>query len=108
MILNDFLIFDLSTLATIIRHCSILGCWLLRNPCSERIEPVKRILKQFNLNIFKIDEYVNLYKYKLYMNQQVDKRYIEGIRATPKEWIEHTKTIVNTVKGIVNEQKTHY
>ena len=100
---KDLTIFDLSVLATVIRHCSILGCWLLKNPCFKRIEPVNYIIKKFDLHSFTIEEYNELYDYKLYIANRIDKKSIRATRYTPEKWISASKIIVNTVKGIENE-----
>ena len=100
---NDLLIFDLSVLATVIRHCSILGCWLLKAPCFKRIEPIKYIIKVFNLNNFDIEEYIELYKYKLYVERQTDKQSIKGVQIMPEKWINNSRIVVNSVKGVANE-----
>ena len=102
LILNDMLIFDLSVLATVIRHCSILGCWFLGRPCFKRIEPVSHIVKELNMKNLTVREYSDLYKYKLYVAKRIDKIAIQRINISPKKWIENSEIIINGVEGIIN------
>ena len=102
LILNDMLIFDLSVLATVIRHCSILGCWFLGRPCFKRIEPVNHIVKELNMKNLTIREYSDLYKYKLYVAKRIDKTAIQNIRTSPEKWIENSEIIISGVEDIIN------
>lgn len=102
LVLNDMLFFDLAVLATVIRHCSILGCWFLNKPCFKRIEPVKHIVKELNMKNLTIGEYSDLYRYKFYIEQRIDKTAIQNIRISPEKWIENSEIIVSGVEGVVN------
>ena len=102
LIINEILIFDLSVLATVIRHCSILGCWFLKNPCFNRIEPVKYLIEKLGFLQINIKEYSNLYKYKLYIEKRISKDAIENIRIPVKKWLQNSETIVRGVERIVN------
>ena len=107
LITNQMLYFDLSVLATVIRHCSILGCWHLKKPCFNRIEPVKYLTKILGLSKINIEEYSKLYKYKLYIERRISKSDVEEIKTSPIIWIQNAENIINGVKRIANEQKNY-
>lgn len=60
------LYFELSTLATVIRHTSILGCSLARDPCFSRNDPIGRVTAHWKLPREWADEFPDLYTYRLY------------------------------------------
>ena len=99
---NNLLVFDLATLATVIRHCSILGCWLLKNPCFKRIDPVFHVLKECDINSFKLKDYESLYNYKLYIDKKIEKRDLKITDFSKMNWVNCSTEIVDAVKEIAN------
>ena len=107
LINNEMLAFDLSVLATVIRHCSILGCWHLKKPCFNRIKPVKYLTKRLRLSKINIEEYSELYKYKLYIENRISKNEVNKIKVSPKGWIHNAESIINGVERIINEKRSY-
>lgn len=67
--LNDgqaSLYFELSTLATVIRHTAILGCSLAGEPCFSRNDPIGRLATNLNLPQKWVADFPQLYVYRLY------------------------------------------
>lgn len=62
---NGSIKYELSVLGTILRHSSILGCYLLGVPKFGRIEPVKYFIEQLGLSNSIGEKFGDLYKYKL-------------------------------------------
>lgn len=92
------LIFELSVLATILRHSSILGCWIAGNPSFGRVEPVIRFAKAHGLDSKIGAEFHELYEYRLY----IDGRIISVRKPKPYEmdiWLGRTKQILDTLEG---------
>ena len=67
--LNDgqaSLYFELSTLATVIRHTAILGCSLAGAPCFSRNDPIGRLAAHWHIPQEWVAEFPQLYVYRLY------------------------------------------
>jgi len=60
------LYFELSTLATVIRHTAILGCSLVGEPCFSRNDPIGRLATHWNLPQKWVAEFPQIYVYRLY------------------------------------------
>lgn len=102
LVFNEMLFFDMSVLATVIRHCSILGCWFLKKPCFNRIEPVRYLIKKLDFLKINIEEYSLLYKYKLYIDKRISKNEIDNISISPRKWLKNSEAIVKGVKRVVS------
>ena len=61
-------IYELSTLATVMRHCSILGCWLQETPHFGRTVPVDTFVTTLGQDPSTAIEFPDLYKYRLYID----------------------------------------
>jgi len=59
-------LFELATLATVIRHASILGSSLSGSYCFSRHEPVRRVVSDWNLRNEIASEFPSLYRYRIY------------------------------------------
>jgi hypothetical protein len=91
-------IFELSVLATILRHSSILGCWIAGNPSFGRVEPVARYVKTHGLSSSIASEFPAIYRYRLYVNRRIP----SVSEPTPYEleiWFERTSEIIETLEG---------
>ena len=91
-------IFELCVLATILRHSSILGCWIAGNPSFRRVEPVVKFAKIHGLSPAIADGFPALYKYRLYF----EKRISAVNEPMPYEldiWLERTSKIIQTLEG---------
>ncbi len=96
---NGVDIFELAVLGTIIRHCSILGCWLIGKPSFGRVEPVKQIVDALGLPSAIATEFPELYRYRMYW----EGRYARlGLRDAhdPRKWLELAEGLVSRVGGL--------
>lgn len=59
-------VFELATLATVIRHASILGNSLSGSYCFSRHEPVRRVVADWNLAVEISSEFPSLYQYRIF------------------------------------------
>jgi hypothetical protein len=65
------LLFELSTLGTVFRHASILGCSLAGRPCFSRFEPVARLVAQWELDQTWADDFPFLYVFRMYAAKRI-------------------------------------
>ena len=93
--------YELSVLATVIRHCSILGCWLLGTPQFGRLEPVKSIVKTLQIERGIALEFPSLYKYRLYMDAREEEKNLASLQ--PHIWLNRAKTLVRKLEDVVSE-----
>ena len=64
--------YELAVLATVVRHSSILGCWLLNRPSFGRLEPVSCFIASQDIESVVGDEFPILYDYRLYADGRVE------------------------------------
>lgn len=91
-------VFELSVLSTIIRHSSILGCWIDGNPSFGRVEPVMRYVKSHGLCSSIAAEFPALYKYRLYIDGKIPS-VNELVPYEVDIWLERTSEIIETLEG---------
>lgn len=91
-------VFELSVLATIIRHSSILGCWIDGTPSFGRVEPVMRYVKTHGLCSSIAVEFPALYKYRLYIDGNIPSMN-ELVPYEVDIWLERTIEIIETLEG---------
>ena len=65
------LLFELSTLGTVFRHASVLGCSLAERPCFSRIEPVARLVAQWKLGQTWANDFPSLYVFRMYADKRI-------------------------------------
>jgi len=94
--------YELSVLGTVLRHSSILGCWLQGNPSFGRIEPVQRIVSRYGLSTEIAAEYPGLYEYRLYIDGRVAV-ITEPTRLQVEVWLERVMNVVNAIATDANE-----
>ena len=58
--------FELSVVGTVLRHASILGCYLSGEPSFGRVEPVQRVVSLWELPKEISGEFPRLYEYRLW------------------------------------------
>ena len=96
-------VFELSVLGTVIRHCSILGCWVLGQPSFGRIEPVDLIVRALRLPLCIAREFPNLYQYRLYVDGRIaDPRSLTKLQ--PHEWLRRAEALVAKVEELARER----
>ena len=97
---NDQDRYELAVLGTVIRHCSILGCWLLKKPSFARVEPVARLVSRCGLKEEIADEFDDLYCHRLYIDGRVGPAALRSIPAMA--WLSRAREVVQTVKEMAH------
>lgn len=95
---KNTIVYELSVLGTVIRHCAILGCWFLNTPTFGRIEPVASLVGACELPSVISAEFPDLYDYRLY----VDGRITLPRRNMPdcSEWSARASKVILSVESI--------
>ena len=93
--------FELAVLGTVIRHCSILGCWLIDTPCFGRVEPVNALVCSRGLDYRIAKGFPDLYQYRLYMDQRVQRSSLPKLK--PSDWARRAREGVGEVEGLNGE-----
>ena len=88
--------YELGVLGTVLRHSSILGCWLIGNPSFGRITPVQRIVSRYDLSPEIATEFPILYKYRLYLDGRIAS-ILEPTKLQVEIWLERVMKVVNTI-----------
>jgi hypothetical protein len=86
--------YELAVLGTVIRHASVLGCYLLGHPCFGRTEPVRRFSEAVALPRDFTNGFMRVYSYRLALEgrrSQVDR----ANQPEPKEWVGWAECIVD-------------
>ena len=102
--IGDLVSFELSVLATVIRHASILGCWLLGTPCFGRIEAVERFARACTNGSRQMNGFADLYAYRLYFDKRIDRR--ELVRVCPKDWLCRAKALLAALEETVGDRSS--
>lgn len=92
--------FELSVLGTVIRHASILGCWLLGNPTFGRLGPVESFGTATGLAISMAD-FERLYMYRLYCDGRLERSTLRPVAAGA--WLHRAQMLVKSLEDIVND-----
>lgn len=92
-------IFETSVIATVIRHASILGCWLLGRPSFSRTEPVARLVSLAGLSTAISDGFQDLYRFRLYIDGRLDSGALPTMPLS-KKWIGLAKEVVTCVEEL--------
>ncbi len=88
--------YELGVLGTVLRHSSILGCWLIGNPSFGRITPVQRIVSRYDLSPEIATEFPKLYKYRLYIDGRIPS-IPEPTKLQVEIWLERVMKVVSTI-----------
>ena len=95
--------YELAVLGTVIRHASILGCYLLGQPCFGRTEPVRRFSEVLDLPVGFTDQFATMYQYRLALEgrrcQVSTANYQQGTK-----WVRWAERIVRRVGDLCNEE----
>ena len=94
--------YELGVLGTVLRHASILGCWLLGTPSFGRIAPVQRIVSRYGLSLEIAEEFSRLYKYRLYIDGRIE-NMPNPTRLQAEVWLERVIKVVNVIATDVND-----
>ena len=100
LIVGDLVAFELSVLATVIRHASILGCWLLGEPHFGRTKPVERFSTAIKtLDYHEFEAFPELYAYRLHFDRRMSSLNLVGICA--ELWLRRAKVLVEALEEFV-------
>ena len=94
--------YELSVLATVIRHSSILGCWLLNQPSFGRLEPVSCFISSQNIESVVGSEFPILYDYRLYADGRVERGCLQQVSANG--WLKGASDVVESVEELTRER----
>ena len=94
--------YEMSVLGTVLRHSSILGCWLTGNPSFGRIAPVQRIVSRYDLSPEIAAEFPGLYKYRLYIDGRIAS-IPEPTKLQVEVWLGRVMKVVNTIAADAND-----
>ena len=98
--IGDLLVFELSVLATVIRHASILGCWLIGVPCFGRTLPVLRFSGAAMKDSHGLDGFADLYAYRLYLDKRIRRRKLVGV--CPFFWLHRAKALLGGLEEVID------
>ena len=91
--------FELSVLGTVIRHASILGCWLLGKPTFGRLAPVESFAAAAGMGGCMAD-FERLYMYRLYCDGRLDRGTLRPVVAGT--WLHRARRLVEGLEEIVD------
>jgi len=94
---SDTVVYELGVLGTVIRHSSILGCWLLGVPTFSRTLPVQRLVSELGMPYVISEEFAALYRYRLYLDGRSPK---PDDTMDPNAWLLRARTVVDAVEHI--------
>ena len=63
--------YEMSVLATLFRHASVLGCYAAAHPCFGRTQPVERLAALWNLPHEWVREFPALYSFRMYAESRL-------------------------------------
>jgi hypothetical protein len=95
------LLFESSTLATLFRHASVLGCYMANRPCFARTEPVEILVSLWNLPGEWAADFPAFYKYRMYAEHRIP-RVARPSSELAYRWCERSDTLVQEVSKRLN------
>ena len=95
-------IYELSVLGTVIRHSTILGCWLLNRPSFGRLDPVSLFVRLRGIDCAVEREFPELYSFRLFADGRIGKENLRNVSAT--RWLNRARHIVAKVGELTNER----
>ena len=94
-------VFEYAVLGTLIRHSSILGCWLLGTPEFGRYEAVTKFVRLRNLRPDIAHDFPELYHYRLYSEHRVKRP--GGCAVSLVEWLGRAHQLVDSLSELAHE-----
>lgn len=94
--------YELAVLGTVIRHSTILGCWLLKQPSFGRLEPVSRFVRLRGIESLVEREFPDLYRYRLYTDGRLGRESLRKISGS--RWLKRARLIVASVEELARER----
>lgn len=92
-------IFELSVLGTVLRHASILGCWLLRRPAFGRTEPVARLVASTGLASTISIGFPDLYCFRLFVDGRLPRGMLPPL-PEPVWWLRRAREVAACVEAL--------
>ena len=90
--------YELAVLGAVVRHSTILGCWLLNQPSFGRHEPVSRFVGLRGIDCAVEKEFPDLYSYRLYADGRIGKECLKSVSAA--RWLSRARHIVASVEEL--------
>ena len=94
-------VYEFAVLGTLIRHASILGCWLLGKPEFGRYEAVNKFIRARGIHNNIAKNFADLYQYRLYSENRVNKPRVCTVSLT--EWLGRANQVVRSLSELANE-----
>ena len=95
-------IYEMAVLGTLIRHSSILGCWLLGQPQFGRHGAVNKFVWLREIEQSTADEFPDLYQYRLYIERGLEKP--RRCTICPDQWLERAYEVIGSLSELVNAE----
>lgn len=95
--------YELSVVGTVIRHASILGCWLAGNPKFSRTEPVRLFVGEAGLPEEYAMEFPSLYQFRLYTYFRAERPTVPSVEYL-RLWLNRAWIILSKLEERVIEQ----
>jgi len=86
--------FEMSVLATVLRHSAVLGSYIIGNPKFGRVEPFQVLAKRWNFQNDILEQFKDLYQFRLYE----DGRTSLPFKATWRDvdvWVDRSNRFLN-------------
>lgn len=94
--------YELAVLGTVIRHSTILGCWLLKQPCFGRHEPVSHFVRMRSIDSVVEKEFPDLYLYRLYIDGRLKGSSLRKLSGN--QWLKRARLVVSKVEEMAHER----
>lgn len=94
--------YELAVLGTVLRHSTILGCWLLKQPSFGRLDPVRRFGRSRGIGSLVEKEFADLYHYRLYADGRLGRESLRKLSRS--QWLRTARHVVASVEELVRER----
>lgn len=95
--------YELGVLGTVVRHASILGCYIIGEPCFGREAPIRNFVKATGLPLVIGSEFSDLYQFRL----AAEGRLPRALRPTlgfTKKWIARSELVVKCIGELADDE----
>lgn len=89
--------FEMTVLATVLRHSSILGCYLAGSPDFGRTSPIMQILERYGFAADTISSLARLCRFRAVADGRTPCRMVAG-ELEPIRWCEEVEAVITTIK----------
>jgi hypothetical protein len=97
---NGSIPFELSIIATLMRHSSILGCYLIGRPAFGRVLPVERFVSFLGMETNIAQEFSTLYSYKLFAEGRIREVPTQSLQFA-LEWCKKLDLILSNLEALL-------